>query len=894
MSICDVQGTFSGRNPSSGRWCEAERTPDLATPPYGLSPSPLSPVVKLEFVPEPADVKLELVPDSGSVGVGVGGAELMANEGTRSSGSAPDVKPGVVGREPMRRSSRTAVAMAAATAVAKAAGAKSASLSQQRRQQQHQQQHYQQQKHQQQQPQQAGETVKRCFPWSDDEFRAWQGRAKWLFRSQEGIGCAICREASVVVYKRQGVFLAKEWRAGMVWAKDKKKLRKKVYEHRDTKAHRQASYISAVHETTQPAPRAPAPPPPRHVVDSKSRLFSETERAFRTAYLVAKEDLRACQHDSLCALQGLSGARLGRAGGTHGCLRVIAHVRAEMEAKLTAHLVGGADCFSVLVDGCSFARRRFAAVLVRARVGAAASVDNALLDLVRLPDGGSAEEAARAVVRRLEDKLGRAALDDKLLAGASEGPSADIPALRGIGAHFQKAFPRLLLWLCCVAHRLEQDASRCLLASGAADRLGSLVTALAELCARSPRNAGELAAAAPDFGAEVARVAAVTPADGRHAASTFACARAAWRGYTALHTHFARASADPSRAPDEREAYRRLRGRLESAAFVRHLAAAKDALRELRALAAALQDARATACDALWAARRAVAAVASLRDGGGKSLNRAERRLADGLFKGVVVDDDDGGDDGGGGGRLDTARFYQTLVNGLTARFPVDVFELVSVLDPELWKQRQDEDNAGDGKRPPSSEEDEVARLARRLRLPPLDCASQFRSRRRGAAVPEGGALSKLEVAIATLPTCSAECERVTAALADVAASRQRADSLLDRHQQRRRRQQQQQQQRRRNRKQNRRMYGIIKEEEVDDDDDVDDDDEDDLDEDGDEHLANVLWIKCNGPPQEWFDARPLVRSWLLKQQNAEERRDRAVECGGPCMEPRELWTLLS
>ncbi|XP_061429390.1 uncharacterized protein LOC133355951 [Lethenteron reissneri] len=877
MSICDVQGAFSGRNPSSGRWREAERSPDLAVPPYDLSPSPLSPVVKLEFVPEPADVKLELVPDSdgGGGGIGVGGAELMANEGTQSSGSASDVKPGAVGREPMRRSSRTATA----TAVAKAA-----SLSQQRRQQQHQQQHYQQQKHQQpQQQQQAGATVKRCFPWSDDEFRAWQGRAKWLFRSQEGIGCAICREASVVVYKRQGVFLAKEWRAGMVWAKDKKKLRKKVYEHRDTKAHRQASYVSAVHETTRPAPRAPAPPPPRHVVDSKSRLFSETERAFRTAYLVAKEDLRACRHDSLCALQELDGARLGRAGGTHGCLRIIAHVRAEMEAKLTAHLVGGADCFSVLVDGCSFARRRFAAVLVRARVGAAASVDNALLDLVRLPDGASAEEAARAVVRRLEDKLGRAALDDRLLAGASEGPSADIPALRGIGAHFQKAFPRLLLWLGCVAHRLERDASRCLLASGAADRLGSLVTASAELCARSPRNAGELAAAAPDFGAEVARVAAVTPADGRHAASTFACARAAWRGYTALHTHFARASADPSRAPDEREAYQRLRARLESAAFVRHLAAAKDALRELRALAGTLQDARATACDALWAVRRAIAAVASLRDGGGKSLNRAEQRLADGLFKGVVVDEDD--DDGGGGG-LDTARFYQMLANVLMARFPVDAFELVSVLDPKLWKRRQGEDNAGDGKRPPSFEEDEVARLARRLRLPPLDCASQFRSRRCGAAVPEGGALSKLEVAIATLPTCSAECARVTAALADVAASRQRADSLLDRHQQ---------QQRRWNRKQNHRIYGIVKEEKVDDDDDVDDDEyEDDLDEDGDEHLANLLWIKCNGPPLEWFDARPLVRSWLLKQQNAEARRDRPVESGGPWLEPRELWTLLS
>lgn len=80
--------------------------------------------------------------------------------------------------------------------------------------------------------------------------------------------------------RAMGVHLSEEWMNGEVSSESQNNLRKKIYKHRNSLAHKRAVEILEMKEKDVL---------PNKVLEVNANLMQETATSFRSAYMVAKE-----------------------------------------------------------------------------------------------------------------------------------------------------------------------------------------------------------------------------------------------------------------------------------------------------------------------------------------------------------------------------------------------------------------------------------------------------------------------------------------------------------------------------------------------------------------------------------------------------------------------------
>lgn len=140
--------------------------------------------------------------------------------------------------------------------------------------------------------------------WTSQQYREWKNRNKWLFVKGGSLGCTVCRDAKLLLLSEKviGTHLSKEWINGDVSSNAQNQLRKKIYKHRDSIAHKRAVEIAANKQRDIL---------PNKVLEITSKLTEETATSFRSAYMVAKERLAYKKLPPLIKLQELNGAKVG-------------------------------------------------------------------------------------------------------------------------------------------------------------------------------------------------------------------------------------------------------------------------------------------------------------------------------------------------------------------------------------------------------------------------------------------------------------------------------------------------------------------------------------------------------------------------------------------------------
>ena len=572
--------------------------------------------------------------------------------------------------------------------------------------------------------------------WTMKQVDEWKDRNSWLDFKAGKLGCLVCKQAKTLLLseKGPGFHLAEEWINGDVTSSDTKKLRKKIYKHRDSQAHQRAVEISQLREKEIL---------PNTFVDVQSELLRKTAVSFRTAYNVAKERLSYKKLSPLMTMQELNGAEVGNIHKSdHACADIISHIAKEMRRKFTCYVKEIDSRLSITIDESTIHGIPYLIIYIRCDVSGKGGVDNVFLDLVELRDGVDAESIFNSMMASLH----KAGMDDDflkthLISIATDGAAVLTGKNSGLVVRLKEKFPNVQS-VHCLAHRLELAVKDALKEVAGTNQFETFISKLYSLYNQSTRNARLLREAAAELDMEIQKIGQIFTI--RWVASSFRTVKAVWKDFPALALHFKTSSEDTSRTDVERQKYKGLLKRLINSGFVEDLAVMKDILRELQSLSLKLQQRELSLVDSSLAIQQTIDVLTAMNTtGGGKSTKKTEQSVSSGLFKGVELNE--------GRAKINRPCFYESVISSLTKRLPDSNLVLtLKALDKRFWPGEQDLILHG---------EPEVHSLAKDLGEPTREAVEQFRDWKLQGTAP-GKTLERLLIASRTYLPTSAECEQ--------------------------------------------------------------------------------------------------------------------------------------
>ncbi len=506
--------------------------------------------------------------------------------------------------------------------------------------------------------------------------------------NKTGLGCEICKKVrSLGPEKTAGMKLAKEWVSGSVTssstdtAKQKRALRKKVFEHGKTKAHISATGICE---------KAKEDTLPNAVINNQSEEIQTTARVFRTAYKEAKRHRPAYGFENEIDCQQLNGVEMGRILHSNvACSNIQQHISSEMRRKMLDRIVECAPKIGLLlVEATSLNTKSALIVYLRLQLPEMETPENIFIDLVELDDL-SAEGIVRKFLACLEGaKLNEAFLSKTLIGLTCDGVSVMLGRKSGVAARLQTLFPNIMVWHCS-AHRLELAVGDVMKETGAINHFKILMDKLYSLYSSSNKNRMELKEAADSLDIQLCKLGWVL--DNRWVASSFRTVEAVWRNYPALHKHLTHAAEDASRDSTTRESYNGLVKRLSSYAFVNNLGLMHDALQELSELSLELQKRDCTIIMAHKAICRQIRVFEAMSQWPGRYSQVTKREIAENSFQGVPLHTGRASDR-----NLDQRKFFGSLARNLEKHMLSQgkdqrgynkLIDNLKVLYPQYWPQ---------------------------------------------------------------------------------------------------------------------------------------------------------------------------------------------------------------
>jgi hAT family C-terminal dimerisation region len=591
-------------------------------------------------------------------------------------------------------------------------------------------------------------TVQYPIVWKFDKWNSWKEKQPWLICQNGKLGCQVCCEAGTTLSVQTGVHISAEWTSKSVEAKSARKLKEKIYKHKNSQAHNAAVNILKIRQ--QECLKCT-------VADADSRHFVETCRVFRTAYAISKMNLAFTALKELLVLQEANGLDLGQVHRSdHSCAKIINHISKQMKSKFCERLKTLGPHVAVLLDESTLYKTSVIAVYLRTRLADITEVmpevnygvTNVFFGLLEAHEGCT----AKGIMKEVQSEFEKFKLQDDLLlknnsliAICTDGASVMTGSSNGVATKFVESYGNHVETFHCLAHRLELAVDDALKSVTATNHFQAILNSLFALYSMSPKNQRELREVAADTETELLRITALFSV--RWVASSFRAVSAVWRNYPALHGHFVHASLDNTRSATERAKFQGLAKKLSTVSFLKDLSVMKDVLRELSFLSLKLQSRTCNMVTSYAEVNTTMAVLRALRNaGGGKSTKRLVDTETTHTFKGVPLTDGRPG--------INAGQFLTAIIDYLHRRACIrsPLLEDLQKLYKANWPPADSDELILYG-------EESVTRLAKRLCLPIRPVVEAFRKYKVESGKPQPE-LVKLLAAAETYPGSTAECER--------------------------------------------------------------------------------------------------------------------------------------
>lgn len=581
--------------------------------------------------------------------------------------------------------------------------------------------------------------------WNTDQYEYFKKVNDWLLCKYGKLGCEMCCEAAKIYRGGSSQFISVEWAqcgvgpSGCNNSTRQTSLRKKIWEHKNSHAHKSAADLQlnraakSIHEAAA-----------RHT----EQVQEVTCRVFRTAYFVAQSDRPYTDHPNLISLQQCNGLDLGRVLHSNVvCSDIIDHIASDMRVNLVEAILSKKCHIAVLIDeSTSLGKLSCLIVYVRAAFDRKVGPVTFFLDIVELTATNS-DGIKSALLQCLRSHgLTDEFLNEYWIGLGVDGASVMLGGKSGVATQLKAMFPCIVAWH-CFNHRLELAVSDAVKSCSEINHFKVLMDTLYALYSQSPKCQRELYECASELAIEVNSIGRVLNV--RWVASSFRTVNAVWRSYEALHSHFVLKSGETSLDCKERSKFSGLARKFENAVFVKNLGLMMDALEELSHLSLALQKSDVTLPVATKLVKKQVEVFTARKDCNSEYYSEAVAAVESGRFKGVKLAESSG--------RLPEivkAQFYQALSDNMNKR-------LLSESDRELSKAIEciNVQALPDTIAPEYGEAD-IRYLCLKFGLSFRDLKCEYREYRDSKGTVIGASLRELLACINTIPISTAECER--------------------------------------------------------------------------------------------------------------------------------------
>lgn len=316
------------------------------------------------------------------------------------------------------------------------------------------------------------------------------------------------------------------------------------------------------------------------------KFQSATERVFRTAYFIAKENMAYLSLPKLVDLQKSNNCEMGLILHSEtSCKSIVNFISSKMKSSLCNRLIDSNSKLSVLIDESSTISGKSCLIIHISFV-----LDNVptvmFLELVELSKG-DASSITTILLQTLDARgFSESFLKKNLICIACDGASVMLGSKSGVGLSIQKVIPEVIVWH-CANHRLELAVDDAVNEVHGLNPFKIFIDSLYALYHPSPKNQAELKAIAVELECQLSKVGRVL--DTRWAASSLRSLQAVWRSFATLAAHFERSSTCGTKTSKERSKFKGLHKVLTSVKFVQNIAIMLDALTEVSQLSNVLQ-----------------------------------------------------------------------------------------------------------------------------------------------------------------------------------------------------------------------------------------------------------------------------------------------------------------
>lgn len=659
--------------------------------------------------------------------------------------------------------------------------------------------------------------------WNVSQYQAFKENNDWLIVENKALGCLVCGKVdSFAIHSDKNKRVSKPWQECSVTENGKTResqqssLRKKIFEHKHSEAHKKAIEIleHAKKKTIEGG-----------IDKMNETLFTTTERVFRTVYKIAKNQRPFTDLPVDIDLQISNGLTMGKIlHSDKTCHDIVTHIAFEMKNAICKNIIDNKRKISVLIDeSTTLSKKTTLVVVIRSNFEDSSSnlertyVFN--LDLIELTDS-TAENITKDLLICL-NKYGfdQTFLEEHLIAFACDGASVMIGKKSGVATRLQTIFPNLLVWHCS-NHRLELAVNDCVNEVSGINYFKIFIDKLYTLYHLSPKNQNELKKAAASLEAQILRIGRILSV--RWVASSKRTINAVLHNYQALCEHFETASKDLTRDTKERAKYNGLLNIMTDVQFLKNLHAMSDALDEMGDLSEVLQRQNITLVEADKAIRTTIRIFDSMTTQPGPKLDKLLCSISENTYKGIQLHE----------GRvvpINTAQLYTSLANNMRNRMITtssshgsrydakrqtsqsenentytNLLASISVLEPKNWPK------SNDGEVEIQYGDKEIRHLCTQFHLNDVQIIRGFRFYKMSGGKEEiPDELKPLLNVIASIPISTSECERNFSSMNEIVTPLRSSLSV--------------------------------------------------------ETTAALLFINCVGPPLTQFNPEKYVRSWLAK-----------------------------
>jgi hypothetical protein len=585
--------------------------------------------------------------------------------------------------------------------------------------------------------------------WTKEQWINFKGKYEWLFCKSGGLGCLVCAEVQSLGANanNQGVHLSSEWAKGLIRVKEggekhtqQKQLRKKIYEHRDTKSHKTAESI-LISKKKKPI---------ENIIEENFSLTQEvTSRVFRTAYHIAKHNRPFTDHPKLIDLQTLNGIDMGRTLHSNvTCSEIMSHIAKLMKQKIVDSIIHNRTKISLLVDeSTSISNQSVLIVYLQGAINNG-DITTIFLDLVNL-NSTKAIEIKNSLMRSLEKYGLKTEILKEILVGlCTDGASVMLGKRAGLATLLKQDFPNILTWH-CMNHRLELAVHDALNEVTVTNHFSSFLDKLYSVFSMSPKNQRELNECAEQLCSCLTKIGKMISV--RWVASSYRAVTSIWKNYDSLHTFFTNAAHDSDRDYKERSTFEGLANKLHEITFVKNLGLMMDALSELSSLSESLQEKQITLPRANRLLQRTIEVLKVHKERGGIYWREVEQAMKEHQFRGIPLK---ACEKRKNFTEINRGQIYQSIITNLAKRCMTEkdkrYSDMMKILYPDYWPEDIDVDYG----------EEDLKEICNLFCLRFNEMKQAYRDFKDSGGKHIPATLVKLLKCIQTIPISNAECER--------------------------------------------------------------------------------------------------------------------------------------